>query len=195
MLSSTVMSPDGMQIAASQPAMQEKTLRLDAKVCPSVLKVDTHSLAFDDSLPGGEYWKEFTVWNLSEVPLSFSLDRCSTMRESTFQFTIESEESGQMQKLVAGAPVAVDGLSHVCVSVRFRPTEDSLGEENYTIEIENNLNSRNVEVISVLTIVTKERQADGLQVSRCLHIPMPVLSICAASSDLLSDCIPWVAAH
>eukprot|EP01052_Picozoa_sp_SAG31_P005553 SAG31_NODE_245_length_19224_cov_10.210614_7_plen_3161_part_00 len=158
--------PSSGQNAADVVTAQEKNIRMEANCCLSVLRVDTRSITFDDSIPGGEYWKDFTVWNLSEVPCSFSLDHCSSMRDDVFQFMIETEESGPLKKLTAGSPVAVDGLSHIRVSVRFRPQGDeSLGEDNYTVEIENHFNGRNVEVISVLTIVAKERQADGLQVS------------------------------
>jgi hypothetical protein len=163
-LSAVVTNPDGQPVATQ--TNEEHLLRIEANACMSMLRADTHSIAFDDSIPGGEYWKEFTVWNLSEIPLSFSLDRCSAMRDSLFQFTVENEEeSGHARIIGSGAAITVDGLSHVRVYVRFRPTKDCLGESNYTVEIENIYNSRNVEVLDVHTIVTKDRHLEGLQIS------------------------------
>lgn len=42
-------------------------------ICKSILKVDRNDLTFEECARGVTYVKDFTLWNCSEMPLSFLL--------------------------------------------------------------------------------------------------------------------------
>jgi len=53
---------------------QTITVLFNSTVCRSVLKTDVSEIVFEDCVPGGVFVKDFSVWNLSEIPGSFELN-------------------------------------------------------------------------------------------------------------------------
>eukprot|EP01047_Picozoa_sp_COSAG01_P054282 COSAG01_NODE_5913_length_3957_cov_228.332037_3_plen_889_part_01 len=149
-----------------QRRCQEAVVRVEASVCRSVLQVDRHELVFDDCIPGGVYSRDFTVWNLSETALDFSLYHgagTTAVHGKLFQFTNEAEESEDV--ITTSSVVRVDAFSQVRVGVRFSPKQNSLGETDVPIILENANDSSNVETISIHSVVTKEMHIKGLRLS------------------------------
>ena len=137
----------------TSPITSEAVVRLKGAACRSVMQVDRPEIAFDDCIPGGVYWKDFGVWNLSEIPLTFSLyyDGDPHIRQ-LFQFTSQMEDVEEVIK--PSTAVHVGGWSHVRINVQFSPTNATLGEADIAIELENSKDERNVVPISIQTVVT-----------------------------------------
>jgi hypothetical protein len=52
------------------------------------MKVDVEELVFDDCVVGATYVKDFTVWNLSEIALSLSINHVESGRTRTLAFSV-----------------------------------------------------------------------------------------------------------
>jgi hypothetical protein len=59
---------------ATRVKNQKITVQFNSSVCRSVLKTDVSEIVFEDCVPGGVFVKDFSVWNLSEIPGSFELN-------------------------------------------------------------------------------------------------------------------------
>ena len=81
----------------TSPITSDVMVRLKGAACRSVMQVDRPEIAFDDCIPGGVYWKDFGVWNLSEIPLTFSLYYDGDPHiQQLFQFTSQMEDAEQI---------------------------------------------------------------------------------------------------
>lgn len=77
----------GATTMLSPAARQEQVVIVYAQVCRSVLEVDVHQLQqLDDCVPNDKYVRDFTVWNRSEVPLTFGLS-AKHSKGCTIEFT------------------------------------------------------------------------------------------------------------
>ena len=53
------------------------------------MTVEVEELVFDECVPGATYVKDFTVWNLSEIPLTLSVNLTEAQAESSiFEFSV-----------------------------------------------------------------------------------------------------------
>lgn len=90
-LSATVLSDNSRtQVAPisdkSLDCRQDIVIHFQSTVCRSILKADVQDIVFDDCVPGGVFVKDFSVWNLSEVPCSFQLHVKNGQTEQPVRF-------------------------------------------------------------------------------------------------------------
>lgn len=111
-------------------------------VCKSVLECDVSQLAFYDCIPNKSYWKEFTIWNRSEIPLQF---RCISVNADAIALQVQEDT----KLFDAGRRLSVPGYSHRRLRVTYRPAGE--GAFKYTICIENINNLSNSERVLVHT--------------------------------------------
>jgi len=69
----------------TEDTSEEIQLQLKGRACRALLKVDTPELHFDDCRPRGTYVKDFTLWNCSEMPISFQISE-KNGENTLFQF-------------------------------------------------------------------------------------------------------------
>lgn len=66
---------------------QKINVQFNSTVCRSVLKTDVSEIVFEDCVPGGVFVKDFSVWNLSEIPGSFELNvKCGPSEKPVCSF-------------------------------------------------------------------------------------------------------------
>lgn len=77
-LSATVLSEnrhgrDQKDLGSQQQQHQVITVDFNSTVCRSTLKTDVSEIVFEDCVPGGVFVKDFSIWNISEIPCTFQL--------------------------------------------------------------------------------------------------------------------------
>jgi len=131
---------------------RELNIKLMARICRSLLKVDRSEITFDDCVRGGTYVKDFTLWNCSEMPLSFLLTYTSASNANHVLEFYDNE---------TGLPVAnpnhvIPGYYHIPIRISFKPLE--VGEFDFHVKIENKNDSNNVENIHIHAVVFSKPQ-------------------------------------
>ncbi|RUS31123.1 hypothetical protein BC938DRAFT_478418 [Jimgerdemannia flammicorona] len=146
----------------SEPQVdQQLTIKFRSTVCRTVLWTDVGEtgITFDDCVIGGTYFKDFTIWNRSEIELYWLLntvDLSNTQHEDWLRFT--DYDTGE---LLNSQPIS--SYSHRRVRVTFKPKE--IGEFNYDLQMENANDASNVELTRVHAVVRSVPREESLVVS------------------------------
>ncbi|KAL5032177.1 hypothetical protein BDV3_000767 [Batrachochytrium dendrobatidis] len=155
-----ILSATGGDSSSNVPDFQ-LTIKLRSRVCRSLLWTDISStgLIFDNCIVGGSYFKDFTVWNRSEIDLFWCLntvDLSNRNGKNWLRFTDYN----------TGDPVenaSVPAYSHQRIRVTFKPHET--GEFNYDLQIENQNDSENMIETRIHAIVHDVLREEALFVS------------------------------
>ncbi|BBM97058.1 hypothetical protein MPTK1_1g02700 [Marchantia polymorpha subsp. ruderalis] len=161
-LSATVLSDNSRtQVAPisdkSLDCRQDIVIHFQSTVCRSILKADVQDIVFDDCVPGGVFVKDFSVWNLSEVPCSFQLHVKNGQTE---------QPSLDLTDYDTGLPISsgeIKSCAHRRIRVMYKPRE--VGDCAYSIQLENSFDVRNSTCIPVQCIVNAEHRREGLLVT------------------------------
>ncbi|CAG8474285.1 10773_t:CDS:2 [Acaulospora colombiana] len=129
-----------MEPVNTSKADYQITIKFCSTVSRSVLWTDVGEtgINFDDCVIGGTYFKDFTIWNRSEIELYWLLntvDLSYSEREDWIKFT--DCDTGE---LLDNKPIP--SYSHRRIRITFRPKE--IGEFNYDLQLENANDSENV---------------------------------------------------
>ncbi|PKC72861.1 hypothetical protein RhiirA1_411279 [Rhizophagus irregularis] len=157
-----VISPRDIEsISNSSKADYQITVKFRSKVCRSVLWTDVGEtgINFDDCVNGGTYFKDFTIWNRSEIELYWFLntvDLSNSEREDWLKFT--DYDTGE---LLDDKPIP--SYSHRRIRVTFKPRE--IGEFNYDLQIENANDSSNILQSRIHAVVRSVLREESLVVS------------------------------
>ncbi|GES89175.1 hypothetical protein GLOIN_2v1769365 [Rhizophagus clarus] len=157
-----VISPrDIDSISNSSKADYQITVKFRSKVCHSVLWTDVGEtgINFDDCVNGGTYFKDFTIWNRSEIELYWLLntvDLSNSEHEDWLKFT--DYDTGE---LLDDKPIP--SYSHRRIRVTFKPRE--IGEFNYDLQIENANDSSNILQSRIHAVVRSVLREESLVVS------------------------------
>ncbi|RHZ71084.1 hypothetical protein Glove_262g53 [Diversispora epigaea] len=127
-------------IGNTSKADQQITIKFLSTVCRSMLWTDVGEtgINFDDCVIGGTYFKDFTIWNRSEIELYWLLntvDLSYSEREGWLKFT--DYNTGE---LLDNKPIP--SYSHRRIRITFRSKE--IGEFNYDLQLENANDPENV---------------------------------------------------
>ncbi|RIA92609.1 hypothetical protein C1645_820444 [Glomus cerebriforme] len=148
-------------ISSSSKADYQITVKFRSKVCRSVLWTDVGEtgINFDDCVNGGTYFKDFTIWNRSEIELYWLLntvDLSNFEREDWLKFT--DYDTGE---LLDDKPIP--SYSHRRIRVTFKPRE--IGEFNYDLQIENANDPSNILQSRIHAVVRSVLREESLVVS------------------------------
>eukprot|EP01135_Chromosphaera_perkinsii_P011921 Nk52_evm38s2531 gene=Nk52_evmTU38s2531 len=138
---------------------QTADIKFRANVCESVLSLDPADvyMAFDDCVQGNMYVKDFKVWNRSEIPVTFSINRKTASNNIV---VLEFSEHN------TGFPIStktIPGLSYC--RVRATCKAKCVGQSKLLVQIDNVDNCSNSEILTVYVNVSAEEQEECLQVS------------------------------
>ncbi|ORX81620.1 hypothetical protein K493DRAFT_389168, partial [Basidiobolus meristosporus CBS 931.73] len=155
----------GNRSTSSKPISHQaeyiQSIRLRARICKSVLWCDVGEtgINFDDCVAGETYFKDFSIANRSEIPLSWSL---SVLGLSNTQLN----ESLVLTDYDSGEPIEEKPLpaySYYRIRVTFKPQE--AGDYNYVLQLENENNSSNVMAIKLHAQVGTVAKEESLVMS------------------------------
>ncbi|CAG8515229.1 20468_t:CDS:2, partial [Racocetra persica] len=148
-------------ISGTSRADHQVTVKFRSTVCRSVLWTDVGEtgINFDDCVIGGVYFKDFTIWNRSEIELYWLLntvDLSYSKREDWLKFT--DYDTGE---LLDTKPIP--SYSHRRIRVTFRPKE--IGEFNYDLQLENANDPTNVLQSRIHSVVRSVLSEESLVIS------------------------------
>ncbi|KAG0580510.1 hypothetical protein KC19_4G178800 [Ceratodon purpureus] len=136
---------------------QNITVQFNSSVCRSVLKTDVSEIVFEDCVPGGVFVKDFSVWNLSEIPGSFELNvKCGPSEKPVLELTDYD----------TGLPISrgdIKSFSHRRIRVTYKPKD--VGDFTYIVHLQNNFDERNSKSVPFRCIVNPEQRQEGLLVT------------------------------
>ncbi|KAI9206366.1 uncharacterized protein BJ171DRAFT_29085 [Polychytrium aggregatum] len=146
--------------ASSVPDYQ-LTIKLRSRVCRSVLWTDIGEtgIIFEDCVIDGTYFKDFTIWNRSEIDLFWILNTEDFSSRGDSSWLVFSDHD-------TGDPLddkPIPAFSHRRIRVTFRPRE--VGEFNYDLQIENLNDSDNVMQAHIHAVVRNVHREESLVVS------------------------------
>ncbi|CAG8544148.1 2498_t:CDS:2, partial [Funneliformis caledonium] len=148
-------------MGSSSKADYQITVKFRSTVCRSVLWTDVGEtgINFDDCVNGGTYFKDFTIWNRSEIELYWLLntvDLSNSEREDWLKFT--DYDTGE---LLDDKPIP--SYSHRRIRVTFKPKE--IGEFSYDLQLENANDSANTLQSRINAVVRSVLREESLVVS------------------------------
>lgn len=132
-------------------------LQIRGRTCESRLKPELDCLDFGRCHSGTWYFKDFTVWNMSEAPTLFCISTGLPLSPSLKFIDCESGSRVKNVQLHIGAH------SHRRIRVAFSSHKG--GDEEHWFSIENLRNSFDVAHIRVSAHITTEAVAEGIEVS------------------------------
>ncbi|CAG8447057.1 5601_t:CDS:2 [Ambispora gerdemannii] len=137
------------------------TIKFRSTVCRSVLWTDVGEtgINFYDCVTGGTYFKDFTIWNRSEIELYWlinTVDLSNSKCEDSLKFT--DYDTGE---LLDAKPIP--SYTHRRIRVTFRPKE--IGEFNYDLQLENANDPSNVLESRIHAVVRSVLREESLVVS------------------------------
>ncbi|KAI8917062.1 hypothetical protein DFJ77DRAFT_331406 [Powellomyces hirtus] len=137
------------------------TVKFRSRVCRSVLWTDIGDtgISFDDCVVGGTYFKDFTVWNRSEIELYWILNMVDlSKRQDNSWLKLSDYDTGLP---LDGKPIAA--YSPRRIRLTFRPRE--MGEFSYDLQLENANDSSNTVEASIHAVVRSALREESLVVS------------------------------
>eukprot|EP00899_Mesostigma_viride_P021185 jgi/Mesvir1/29068/Mv18376-RA.1 len=161
--------------SAGSVVEERVVVSFEAAVWRSILSVDVKELIFDDCVPGESFVKDFTVWNLSAVPCPFSLHLSDRLVSQQVLEVVEYDTCLPLSEVTAA------GFSHKRIRVTYRPSE--VGDFNYTLRLENSLDTANAVSIRIHCAVNFESNEDGLMVSGLTEDGFLDFGICYAGNQ------------
>ncbi|KAJ3031347.1 hypothetical protein HK097_005468, partial [Rhizophlyctis rosea] len=156
-------SADSAGTVLSASPDYQATVKFRSRVCRSVLYTDIGEtgIIFDDCIVNETYYKDFTVWNRSEIDLYWVLntvDLSNRQDSSWLKFT--DQDTGEVLDDHSSPILA---YSHRRVRITFRPRE--VGEVNYDLQLENANDSGNTVQALIHAVVRSVARDDPLVVS------------------------------
>ncbi|KND01233.1 uncharacterized protein SPPG_04324 [Spizellomyces punctatus DAOM BR117] len=143
------------------PPDYQVTVKFRSRVCRSVLWTDIGDtgLMFDDCVVGGTYFKDFTVWNRSEIDLYWILNTVDlSNRQDNTWLKLSDYDTGEP---LDGKPIP--SYSPRRIRITFRPRE--VGEFNYDLQLENANDSGNTVQATIHAVVRSALREESLVVS------------------------------
>lgn len=137
------------------------TIKFRSRVCKSVLWADISEtgIMFNDCVVGGTYFKDFTIWNKSEIDLYWVLNTVDLNQGSQDSWLKFSDyDTGEP---LDGKPIAA--YSHRRIRVTFKPRD--VGEFNYDLQLENANDAANFEEARIHAVVRSVLREETLVVS------------------------------
>ncbi|RKO93087.1 hypothetical protein BDK51DRAFT_24729, partial [Blyttiomyces helicus] len=137
------------------------SVKFRSRVCKSVLWTDIGEtgIIFDDCVVGGTYFKDFTIWNRSEIDLYWVLNTVDlSNRQDNTWLKFSDYDTGEPLdgKLIPS-------YSPRRIRVTFRPRE--VGEFNYDLQVENGNDSANTVQALIHAVVRSVLREESLVVS------------------------------
>ncbi|KAJ3156718.1 hypothetical protein HDU86_003942 [Geranomyces michiganensis] len=137
------------------------TVKFRSRVCRSVLWTDIGDtgISFEDCVVGGTYFKDFTVWNRSEIELYWTLNMVDLSKKQDSSWLKLSDYDTGVP--LDGKPIAA--YSPRRIRLTFRPRE--MGDFNYDLQLENANDSSNTVETSIHAVVRSALREESLVVS------------------------------
>ena len=158
-VASGVVSPTYDTVAARSHAVETPSIiKFRSKVCQSVLwcNIADSGISFEECVIGGMYFKDFTVWNRSEIDLYFSITLPDIPQGSWFKVTDYDTGDGIDLK-------PIPSFSYRRIRLTFSPSEEC--EISADIQLENFNDSNNVESIHIQAFVRAMQQEESLVIT------------------------------
>ena len=136
-------------------------MKFKSRVCKSFFWTDANEtgITFEDCVVGGTYYKDFTIWNRSEIDLYWILNIFDLANKNTRNILIFSDyDSGEP---FDASPI--HAYSPKRIRITFKPTE--VGEFNYDLQLENINDSENTISCHVFALVRSVLQEESLVLS------------------------------
>ncbi|KAJ3089439.1 hypothetical protein HK102_006398 [Quaeritorhiza haematococci] len=163
---------DGVQPSSNSasPPDYTATVKFRSRVCRSLLWTDVGEtgLIFDDCVVGGTYFKDFTIWNRSEIDLYWILNTMDLKASGASggrggnsddcRIKFSDYDTGEP---LDGSPIPA--FSHRRIRVTFRPVE--VGDFNYDVLLENANDTSNTVQILIHAGVRSVLREEALVVS------------------------------
>lgn len=132
--------PEGenQQLQSRAPPDYQLSIKFRARVCKSVLWTDIGSsgILFDDCIIGGTYFKDFTIWNRSEIELRWTINDVDLVAVTPHTLEFTDYDTGQPLDFLPIPP-----YSPKRIRVTFKPKETT--DISYNLQIENENDSTN----------------------------------------------------
>ncbi|KAJ3175580.1 hypothetical protein HDU87_006077 [Geranomyces variabilis] len=137
------------------------TVKFRSRVCRSVLWTDIGDtgISFEDCVVGGTYFKDFTVWNRSEIELYWTLNMVDLSKKQDSSWLKLSDYDTGVP--LDGKPIAA--YSPRRIRLTFRPRE--MGDFNYDLQLENANDSGNTVETTIHAVVRSALREESLVVS------------------------------
>ncbi|KAJ3290798.1 hypothetical protein HK104_006518 [Borealophlyctis nickersoniae] len=148
-------------VGGPSPPDFQITVKFRSRVCRSVLWTDVGEtgIIFDDCIVGGTYFKDFTVWNRSEIDLYWVLNTVDlSNRQDNSWLKFSDHDTGEP---LDGKPIP--SYSHRRIRVTFRPRD--VGEFNYDLQLENANDSANTIQALIHAVVRSGLREESLVIS------------------------------
>ncbi|KAI8808501.1 hypothetical protein BJ742DRAFT_709657 [Cladochytrium replicatum] len=133
------------------------TVKFRSRVCKSVFWTDIGEtgVIFDDCVVGGTYFKDFTIWNRSEIDLYWVLNTMDLSNQDGTWLRFSEYETGDP---INGKPIAP--FSPRRIRVAFKPTDT--GEFNYELQLENANDASNIVQALIHAVVRSAHKEESL---------------------------------
>ncbi|ORY49611.1 hypothetical protein BCR33DRAFT_713934 [Rhizoclosmatium globosum] len=135
------------------------TLKFRSRVCRSVLWTDIGEtgISFDGCVVGSTYFKDFSIWNKSEIDLYWVLNTIDlSNRQNNSWLTFSDYDTAEPLDFTRPIP----SYSQRRIRVTFKPTEP--GEFNYDLQLENCNDSAGNTVQALVTADVKSAPTEEL---------------------------------
>eukprot|EP00002_Diphylleia_rotans_P020180 TRINITY_DN3914_c0_g1_i4.p1 TRINITY_DN3914_c0_g1~~TRINITY_DN3914_c0_g1_i4.p1 ORF type:complete len:2911 (-),score=486.97 TRINITY_DN3914_c0_g1_i4:749-9481(-) len=127
-----------------------------ARICRSELRVDVEDLVFEDCYIGGTFVRDFTVWNTSQIPLSFSVVLPGADHFGC-GLSFKSFETG-----LSISNAVVQAYAPMKIRVTFQPKKT--GEHLIPVHIANKHDERNSFTFKIYSHVLETAQKDMVSI-------------------------------
>jgi hypothetical protein len=125
------------------------TVDFTAQVCRSILVLQETEVVFSGCVPGGMYYRDFTLQNLSDIPLHFSMSlspgTMAAVSSKVLEFSFFDLE-GEGQSGDTGKRGYVPAVGRMRVRVSFKPS--AVGEYNFEAVFVNKNDEENFDGVS-----------------------------------------------
>ncbi|CAM6083476.1 unnamed protein product [Calypogeia fissa] len=161
-LSATVLPDEAQALLGpidetSMDHCQDIVIHFYSTVCRCILRADVQDIVFDDCVPGGVFVKDFSIWNLSEIPCAFQIYVKTGRAE---QPALDLTDYETELPITSGE---IKSCAHRRIRVMYKPRD--VGDFAYSIHLENSFDVQNSTCIPVHCIVNAEYRKEGLLVT------------------------------
>ncbi|KAJ3076202.1 hypothetical protein HDU98_005086 [Podochytrium sp. JEL0797] len=156
---STALVHQGVSTRDSGSPDYQVTVKFRSRVCRSVLWTDIGEtgISFDGCLVGSTYFKDFSIWNKSEIDLYWVLNTIDlSNRQNNNWLTFSDYDTAEPLDFTRPIP----SYSQRRIRVTFKPTEP--GEFNYDLQLENSNDSAGNTVQALVTADVKAQPTEEL---------------------------------
>ena len=156
-----------------------------AQLYQSRLALQGAEIMFSGCTPGGTYYRDFTIKNLSDIPLFFNIllmgDAFHAAADKTLELSDHSVRNMDGDNDTGGGSLR-DGMvkSHGQLRIRITFKPRKVGDFVFTAVVENLNNFRNKETVRMTAFVNNEEEEEGLDVS--VRIPGKIKKLSTDSS-------------